>query len=121
MNYHYKTRFKFCLSPYPLLILTRTPFNNLSCRYENIIIIGDPSETDMSDRRPRHASLEMDMPHRRPTFLIGDRHTPNKTDMPEEIHRRPTCLRSPIGIYHIYILIYLFLHTFWLFIYIGIM
>ena len=26
--------------------------------------IGDPSETDMPDRKPRHASSEIDMPHR---------------------------------------------------------
>ena len=28
MNYNCINRFKFCLSLYPLLILTRTPFNN---------------------------------------------------------------------------------------------
>ena len=54
--------------------------------YENIIIIGDLSETH---RRPRHASSETDMPDRRPigdleiinwspTCLMGD---PSKTNM----------------------------------------
>ena len=64
---------------------------------ENIIIIGDisethrrptfligePLETDMSDRRPigdRHACSETNMPDRRPTCLIGD---PLETDMPD--------------------------------------
>ena len=51
--------------------------------------IGDPSETDI--------------PHRRPTSLIGDQHPSSETDMPQrrpigdqhasvETHRRPTCL-----------------------------
>ena len=53
--------------------------------------IGDQSETNMPDWRPQHASLETDMPdrrpigdlnmlHRRSTCLIGD---PLKTDMPQ--------------------------------------
>ena len=67
-----------------------------------IYLIGDPSETDMSDRRPmgdRHASLEtrrrptclsrdqnaLSKTHRRPISLIGDQHvsseTHSKTDM----------------------------------------
>ena len=28
----------------------------------------------MADRRPRHASSEIDMPDRRPTCLMGDQH-----------------------------------------------
>ena len=41
--------------------------------HENIIIEG-LSETDISDRSPRHALSETDMPDRRPTItcLIGD-------------------------------------------------
>ena len=45
--------------------------------HKNIIIIGNPSETNMPDRRPSHASLETQW---RPTCLIGD------LDM---FHRRP--------------------------------
>ena len=48
--------------------------------HENIIIIGDLSETH---RRPIGDPSETDMPHRRP---IGDRHASSETDMP---HRRP--------------------------------
>ena len=47
--------------------------------HENIIIIGDPTETDISDRRPigdRHAVLKN---HRRP------RHASSET------HLKPTC------------------------------
>ena len=44
------------------------------------IPIGDPSETDMPDRRPIR---DLDMLHQRP---IGDRHAPSETDMPD---RRP--------------------------------
>ena len=64
--------------------------------HENIIIIGDPSkthqkpigdpsQTNMHDRRTRHASSETYMPHRRLTSLIGD---PSETDI---LHRRQTC------------------------------
>ena len=51
--------------------------NNLRRVHENIIFIGDQSETDM--------------PHMRPICLIGD---PSDTDMPVETNRGPTCLRS---------------------------
>ena len=65
-----------------------------------------PSETNMPDQRPvgdRHATLETDMPHWRPTCHIGDQHASTETDMPHwrpmrdqhaysEIHQRPTCL-----------------------------
>ena len=75
--------------------------------FENIIVIGDPSETyqrpigDLSEthRRPirdRHTSSKTDMPHRRPSgvrhasletyrrqqCLIGDRHASSETNMP---------------------------------------
>ena len=43
---------------------------------------GDPSETNMPDRRPRHASSETS------TCFIGDWHAPSDTDMPD---RRPKC------------------------------
>ena len=92
-----------------------TFYNNLTLTkirvHENIIIIGDLSETyrrpigDPSEtyRRPIRDPSETDMPHRRPTCLIGDpsetdmpyrrpigdRHASSETDMP---HRRPTCL-----------------------------
>ena len=49
-------------------------------------LIGDPSETNMPDRRPirdRHASSDS---HRRPTFLIGDQPATVET------HWRRTCL-----------------------------
>ena len=42
--------------------------------------------------------LETDMPHRRPTSPIEDRHAPPETDMPVETHQRPTGLQSPIRI-----------------------
>ena len=47
-------------------------------------LIGDPSKIDMPDRRPRHASSETDIPHRRLTCLIGN---PSGTDMPVESNR----------------------------------
>ena len=59
--------------------------------------IGDLSKTNMPDRRPRHASLETDMPH-----------------------QRLTCLRSLIGISAHLNIIFIFLYTFCLFIHIGI-
>ena len=52
--------------------------------YENIISIGDTSETDMPDRKPRHASSETDMPYRRLTCRIGD---PLEINMPVESNR----------------------------------
>ena len=45
------------------------------------------SETDMPDRRPRHASSETDMPNRRPKCPIRVRHAPLETDMPAESNR----------------------------------
>ena len=66
--------------------------------HENTIIIGDLSEihrrptcligdlseeSDMSDRRPRHASLET---HLKPTCPIGDRYAVSTTN------RKQTCL-----------------------------
>ena len=84
-------------------------------------------------QRPRHASSETDMPHRRPTFFIGDRLAPSETDMP---HRKPTC---PIWDQHafgdpsetnipaesnrnlntyIFKYTYFYIHTFCLFIYV---
>ena len=67
----------------------------------------------MPDPRPRHASSATNMPHQRPKCRIGD---PSETGMH---HRRPTCLRSLIGIsthlnIHIYIyflLIYIYLNN----------
>ena len=56
--------------------LTRNTRNFiLSLRIHANIFIGNQSETDMSDRRPQHASSETDMPHRR-------RHAPSETDIP---------------------------------------
>ena len=49
--------------------------------------IGNPSETDMPDRRPQHAPSETDMPDRRP---IEDRHACGdqlETNMPAESNR----------------------------------
>ena len=49
---------------------------------ENIVIIGDPLETDMSDWRligDRHASSEIDMPQQRPTSMIGDQLASSET------------------------------------------
>ena len=61
--------------------------------HENIIIIGNLSETDIPDRRPnrrpRYVSPEIDMPDRRPGHALSETYMP---------HRRPTCLRIPIGI-----------------------
>ena len=37
---------------------------------------------------------DIDMPHRRQTYPIGNQHAPSETDMPVETYRRPTCLRS---------------------------
>ena len=54
----------------------RTPIGDISETHRRHI--GDPSETDMPDQRPRNTSSE--------------------TDMPVEKLRRPTCLRSPMGI-----------------------
>ena len=48
--------------------------------------IRDPSETNMPERRPIG---EIDMPHWRPTCLIGD---PLETDMPDKTHQRPIFL-----------------------------
>ena len=90
--------------------------------HENIIIIGDLSEThwrltclfgdlletDMLDQKPIgdldmlnwrptcliRDPLKTNMPHRRSTCPIGDRHAPSKTDMPQQ---KPTC---PIGDQH---------------------
>ena len=65
----------------------------LSRVHENIIIIGDPSETDIPYLRPicnpigdRYNLSETNMPHRRPTCI-------SKT------HQRPICLiRDTLGI-----------------------
>ena len=73
--------------------------------YENIIIIGvssetsrrpigDPSETDLPDRRfirDRHAWSET---NRRPTCLIGDRHASSETDMSDWRPIRDTWVSS---------------------------
>ena len=56
--------------------------------HENIIIIGDPSETDVPDRRPRQASSET---HLRPTCPIGDRTDLLETGMPNQ---NPTCMSN---------------------------
>ena len=75
--------------------------------------IRNQSDDDSSDRRPigeRHALSETHIPNRRPTCLIQDPHAwsesrdPTEIDMPLETHRRPTRLRSPIGVQskHIY-------------------
>ena len=47
--------------------------------HKNIIIIGDPSETDMLDRRPIG---DHNLLHQRPTGLIGDLNM---------LHPKPTC------------------------------
>ena len=61
---------------YLFYVYTLEKINSKTGVYENIIIIGEPSETVMSDQRP--------------TCLIGDRHARSK------IHQRPTCLiRTP--------------------------
>ena len=82
--------------------------------HENISIIGDLSETHRrpigdshawseTHQRPQHASSETYMPDWRPTCLIGD---PSQSDM---THRRPTCLRSQIGIStHLNIIIFIY-------------
>ena len=64
--------------------------NHFKRVHENIVIIGDPSETDMPDRRPTWLlgdQSETDMPDWRPvgdeTCLIRD---PLETNMP---HWRP--------------------------------
>ena len=86
---------------------------SLTWVHENIIIIGDLSEThrrpngnwhDWSETsrcfiRDRHVWSET---NRRPTCPIGDRHAPSKTGMSVETHRRPTSLRSPNRIQHIF-------------------
>ena len=54
--------------------------------------IGDWHAWSETHRGPQHASQETDMPHLRPTCLIGE---PSETDKP---HRRPKCLRSLIRI-----------------------
>ena len=46
--------------------------------HENIIIIGDPSETDMIDRRPQHASSETDMTDQRPRHASSETHMHNR-------------------------------------------
>ena len=46
----------------------------------------------MPDRRPQHASSETNMPHRRPTCLIGD---PSETEM---LGQRPTFLIKDLHI-----------------------
>ena len=67
----------------------RRPIGNLSEPHRRpTCLIGDPSETDMLDRRPVgdwHVWLET---HQRPTCLIRDRHASSETNMP---HWRPTC------------------------------
>ena len=56
-------------------------------------LIGDPSETDMPDRRPIGDQNSRSETHPRPTCLIGDLYVSSENDMP---HRRPTCLiRNP--------------------------
>ena len=73
--------------------------------------IGDPSETDNSDRRPivdRHAPSETNMPYQRPTCSIGYRHARLENHKRPTCpigdrhvcgdHRKPTCLRNPFGI-----------------------
>ena len=63
----------------------RKPIRNLDMPHRRLTcLIGDPSETDIPDRRP--------------TYPIGDQHVPSETDMPVETHRSPTCLLTPIGI-----------------------
>ena len=70
--------------------------------------IGDPSETDMTDPRPRQALSETDMPDRRPRHNSSETNMPDqrpqhatlKTKMPDwrpiqdldMLHRRPRCL-----------------------------
>ena len=72
---------------------------NLRWVHENIIIIGDLSETHMPDRKPIG---DLEMIQRRLTCPIGDWHAWS------EAHRRPTCLRSLIGIStHLNILIFI--------------
>ena len=52
--------------------------------HENIIIIGDPSETSTCFIGDLHAPLETDMPDRRPPCLIAD---PSETNMPVESNK----------------------------------
>ena len=52
---------------------------------------GDPSETDLPDRR--HIGV-LNMLHRRPTCLTGE---PSEIDIP---HKRPSCLLRTIGDQH---------------------
>ena len=77
--------------------------------HKNIIIIEDPSETDIPDHRPIRDTAEtdmsdqrpigdLDMPHRPPICPIRDQYALSETELP---HRRPICLfrqacRSPI-------------------------
>ena len=63
------------------------PDQRLTC------LIGDPSETDMPDRIPRHDSSETDMPNRRPKIASSETHRRSR-HASLETHLKPT---KPIG------------------------
>ena len=77
----------------PKMNLKSSTFKSSRKYYYYRKLMEDPSETDMPDRRPRHASSENDRPHRRPTSPIGDRHAQSETDMLSESNRNFNTLK----------------------------